>query len=66
MHVYCRHRTQGFTLIEILLALSILVIGLVGILAIFPIGLNSSRSAVEQSQAAILAQLVVFLVRIEP
>jgi len=58
MHVYCRHRTQGFTLIEILLALSILVIGLVGILAIFPIGINSSRSAVEQSQAAILAESV--------
>ena len=53
-----QHRKEGFTLVEILLALCILVIGLVGVLAIFPVGINCSRSAVEQNRAALLAESV--------
>lgn len=48
-------RKQGFTLIEILIAMSILVIGLVGILALFPAGLNATRKAIEDTNAAIIA-----------
>ena len=38
--------------------MSILVIGLVGILALFPIGIENSRAAVEHSQAGMLAESV--------
>jgi prepilin-type N-terminal cleavage/methylation domain-containing protein len=48
----------GFTLIEILIALTVLVVGLVGILALFPVGLHSSRSAIEDSTSSILAESI--------
>lgn len=53
-----RNRTSGFTLIEILIALTVLVIGLVGILALFPVGIKSSKSAVEDSTTSILAESI--------
>ena len=39
----------GFTLIEILISLTILVIGLVGILALFPTSIRSSRDSQDNS-----------------
>ncbi len=51
-------RRSGFTLIEILIALTVLVVGLVGILALFPVGINSSKSAVEDSTTSILAESI--------
>ena len=38
--------------------MTILVVGLVGILALFPVGIHASRSAVEDTTASILAQSV--------
>lgn len=49
---------KGFTLIEILISLSVLVIGLVGILVLLPVGLKSSQSAVQDSTTSILAQSI--------
>ena len=49
---------QGFTLMEILLAMSILIVGLVGILALFPAGLNATRKAMEDTNAALIAESV--------
>ncbi|MBI4614224.1 MAG: prepilin-type N-terminal cleavage/methylation domain-containing protein [Planctomycetes bacterium] len=51
-------RAAGFTLIEILIALSVLVVGLVGIFALFPVGMAASRGAVEDTSASILAESI--------
>ncbi|MFA5336452.1 MAG: type II secretion system protein [Candidatus Omnitrophota bacterium] len=48
-------KRSGFTLIEIVISLSILAIGLVGILSLFPIGFDSARRSVSATQATILA-----------
>lgn len=49
---------EGFTLIEILVALTVLIIGLVGILALFPVGLSSSQASVEDTFASLIADSV--------
>lgn len=46
---------RGFTLIEIIISLSILAVGLVGILSLFPIGFDSARRSVDSTQAAVFA-----------
>ena len=51
-------RQQGLTLIEILLALIVMVIGIVGILALFPAAMESAKESMEETQAAILAESV--------
>ena len=48
-------KRSGFTLIEIVISLSILAIGLVGILSLFPIGFDSARRSVSATQATIIA-----------
>jgi prepilin-type N-terminal cleavage/methylation domain-containing protein len=51
------HRNKkGFTLLEIILALAILVIGVVGVLVIFPVGLRASKRGGDFTMATILAQ----------
>lgn len=49
---------RSFTLVEILLALAILGVGLVGILSVFVAGANSVRRAVEKTEACFIAQMV--------
>lgn len=53
-----RKGVKGFTLVEILLALAILGVGLVGILSVFVTGANSVRRAVEKTEVCFIAQLV--------
>jgi prepilin-type N-terminal cleavage/methylation domain-containing protein len=50
-----RNSKRGFTLIEILMALSILLLGVVGVYAIFAVGLINHKRAVDNTSAAILA-----------
>lgn len=50
---------SAFTLVEILLALAILGIGLVGILSVFVVGTNSVRRTVEMTEASLLAQMIL-------
>lgn len=52
------HQRHGFTLLEILISLSVLVIGLVGILALFPVGFHSSKQSVQDSTTTMLAQSI--------
>ena len=56
-------RGAGFTLIEILIATSILTLGLVGILALFPVAIKAGSSVVESSNAVVIAQSVVDSIR---
>jgi len=53
-----RTRDRGMTLIEILLALIVMVLGFCGILALFPPALQSSTESVEETNAAILGESV--------
>lgn len=47
---------KGFTLIEIVISMAILVIGLVGILSLFPVGFDSARRSINLTQASLYAQ----------
>ncbi|BBM82054.1 type IV pilus modification PilV family protein [Candidatus Uabimicrobium amorphum] len=49
---------SGFTLIEILIAIGILIVGLGGVLVLFPAGLHSTRKAVQETQSTIIAESV--------
>ena len=48
----------GFTMMEILIAIVVLVIGLVGILALFPIGIDACRRASTNSAGGWIAESV--------
>jgi len=59
-------RAQAFTVLEVTLAMFVLVFGLLGILALFPVGLNSSKMCVEFTNAAIIGQSALEYVRMDP
>lgn len=46
---------QGFTLVEILIAIFVLGIGLLGILTLFPVGLDATRNMLANSRASMIA-----------
>lgn len=52
------NKRNGVTLIEILLAIIVMAIGMVGILALFPPTLESGKLSMEETNAAILASSV--------
>jgi len=56
-------RRRGFTILEILIATAILTLGLVGILAIFPIAIDSGRKVMERSTAVTIAKSVTEAIR---
>ena len=49
-------RKNGFSLLELIIAIAVLAIGLVGILQIFPVGLRASYRSGMLTKAAFLAQ----------
>lgn len=58
------HRAeQGFTLLEIMMAVGVLVIGILGVLALFPVALRSGKLSIETTNAAIIAQSVEQAIR---
>lgn len=52
-------RRAGFTLVEIALALLVTSIGLLGLFAIFPAGVQMNKMAVDETQAAMFAEQVL-------
>ena len=61
--VYRSAREQGFTILEILLAVAILTLGLLGILALFPVAIESGKTSIEKTNAVLIAQSVEQAIR---
>ena len=57
-HSFRRRRAAagGFTLIEILMAIGILVVGLTGVIALYAVAVDAHRATVQQAGAAALAE----------
>ena len=53
-----RARTRSFSLIEVVIALGVITVGIVGILAVFPTALQTGHSAQDETRAAHIAQSV--------
>ena len=51
-------RRGGFTLVEVLLAFIILMIGIIAVMALFPVGMKLSMDMVQTSTAALIAKNV--------
>lgn len=51
-------QSRHFTLIEILISIGVMVIGLVGIMAVFPVGLEASKNSMVDTACATLANSV--------
>ncbi len=54
---------SGFTILEIMIATAILTLGLVGILALFPVAIFTGKRIVEQSTAVVIAESVAEAIR---
>jgi len=52
-----KSNTKGFTLIEIVISLGILVVGILAVLALFPVGFDSASRSADLTKATIYAQL---------
>lgn len=54
---------SGFTLLEIMMAVAVLVIGILGVMALFPVAIRSAKSSIETTNAVIIAQSVEQAIR---
>ena len=54
---------QGFTILEIMIATAILTLGLVGILALFPVAIQMGKDVVETSTSVVIAESVADSIR---
>jgi len=51
-------RTRSFSLLEVVIALGVITVGVVGVLAVFPVALQTGHSAQDETRAAHIAQSV--------
>jgi prepilin-type N-terminal cleavage/methylation domain-containing protein len=59
-----KRNNRGLTLIEVVASLGIIAVGLVGLLALFPVGIEASARAGDWTAAALLGEYVVDQVRL--
>jgi type IV pilus modification protein PilV len=52
-------RQRGFSLVEVLVAMAVLIVGVIGILQLFPATLRASADSAARAQATLLAQAKV-------
>ena len=57
---------RAFSLVELVIALAVLTVGLVGAIRVFPVGLRASQRAEWQSRAALLAQRTLESAKLAP
>ena len=53
------HGKRGMTLIEVVASLGIIGVGIVGILAIFPVAIDAGARASDRTAATLLGQYVI-------
>ena len=58
-----RRASAGFTILEIMIAVAILTIGLMGILALFPVAIETSRVTIQDTNGVLIAQSVEQAIR---
>ncbi|MFA6717188.1 MAG: hypothetical protein WC082_00995 [Victivallales bacterium] len=58
------NRVQFFNMIEILLALTVVAVGMTSIMGLFPVGLNASRNAIAQNMSADVADQMITYFRV--
>ena len=63
MKIRRARKQKGFTLIEIIASLAIIGLGLVGILSLFPVGIDASKRAGDLTNATVLGQSVLSQIR---
>ena len=61
--IFCRPQSSGyrkaaFSLLEVVIALGVITVGIVGVLAVFPTALQTGHSAQDETRAAHIAQSV--------
>ncbi len=55
---------KGFSLLEVIFAMAILIIGIVGVLALFPVGLKASKRGGDFTVATFLAQQQLGMIKV--
>ncbi len=58
-----RRRESGFTLIEMVVALGVLLLGMISVLSLFTAAISLHKEAIDQTDCALLAEEVVGRVR---
>src|SRR4051812_25866472 len=57
------NRKDGFSLVEVVLALGIVAFAVVAIMGMFPVALSSAKDSLSETHAAMIAQMVVGQIR---
>ena len=66
MMIHTRTQTNGFSLVELLIAFFVLLVGVLAVLVLFPLGLQESKTMVEASTAAFAARSARTLMQVHP
>jgi hypothetical protein len=56
---FVRNARGGFSIVEIALAMLVVGVGLMGVFALFPLGADANRKAIEETQIGIFAEYVL-------